>query len=268
MKQIPRPAPDVVAALAELGVDTVTSSMDNLGCRRTFIEGPVARVPGSKICGPALTLRFVPQREDQTGELRLPATESAATAGQQEEEAEKRSALWEVFDYVQPGDVIVVDGRGDMATGCFGEMLMTSFKAQGGVAVVIDACIRDSAQIFNDLRLPVWSVGVTTGGASHMNLLPADVNLPMGCGKVLVNPGDIIMAADGGAIVVPPVLVPHLLEMGSHRDTEEVFIRMKLQEGGALNRYYPLDEVGRREYEEWVSAGRPRAAAGRPEPDE
>ena len=271
MEQIPRPGSDVVAALGELGVDTITSSMDTLGVRRTFIEGPVARVPGSKICGPAVTLRFVPMREDRMGELRLPgmlpadtdpgAANAGAASLQPEEQAEKRSALWEVFDYVQPGDVIAVDGRGDLATGCFGEMLMTYFKAQGGAGVVIDACIRDSAQIFNDLLLPVWSVGVTTGGASHMNLVPADFNLPIGCGKVLVNPGDIIMADDGGAIVVPPVLIPSLLDMGSHRDTEEVFVRMKLREGGALSRYYPMDEKGEREYQAWEAAGRPGVPA-------
>ena len=65
MKEIKRPSPDVIEALRELGTDAVTSTMDMLGVHRTFIEGPVARVPGSKIVGPALTLRFVPQREDQ-----------------------------------------------------------------------------------------------------------------------------------------------------------------------------------------------------------
>ena len=81
---------------------------------------------------------------------------------------------------------------------------MTYFQAQGGAGVVIDAGIRDSVPIFQELKVPVWSTAVTTGGAGHLNLFPADFNLPIGCGKVLVNPGDIIMADDGGAIVVPP----------------------------------------------------------------
>ena len=85
-----------------------------------------------------------------------------------------------------------------------------------------------------------------------MNLFPADVNLPIGCGKVLVNPGDIIMADDGGAIVVPPILVPKVLEIAGEREEHEVFARLKLQQGGALRSYYPFDEQGKREYQEWL----------------
>lgn len=254
MPVINRPKPEVINALAELGTDAVTSTMDALGVHRTFIEGPIARVPGSKIVGSALTLRFVPQREDQMKGYQIPGSGAANEQIEGEEAGEKRSALWEIFDYVQAGDVIVVDGRGDLATGCFGEMLMTYFQAQGGAGVVIDAGIRDSAQIFNDLKIPVWSTAVTTGGAGHMNLFPADINLPIACGKVLVNPGDIIMADDGGAIVVPPLLIPSILEIAGEREEHEVFVRLKLRQGGALNKYYPFNEEGRKEYEEWLAA--------------
>ncbi len=254
MSEIKRPSSAVIEALHELGTDAVTSTMDSLGVHRTFIEGPIARVPGSKIVGSALTLRFVPQREDQMRGYQIPGASSEESGPEGEEAGEKRSALWEIFDHVQAGDVIVVDGRGDLATGCFGEMLMTYFQAQGGVGVVIDAGIRDSAQIFNDLKVPVWSTAVTTGGAGHMNLFPADINLPIGCGKVLVNPGDIIMADDGGAIVVPPRLVPRILEIAGEREEHEVFARLKLREGGALTKYYPFNEEGKKEYEEWLAA--------------
>ena len=253
MYEIERPSPEVVASLQELGTDAVTSTMDGLGVQRTFIEGPIARVPGSKIVGPALTLRFVPQREDQMRGYQIPGASSEDTVVEGEEAGEKLSALWEIFDHMQAGDVIVVDGRGDLATGCFGEMLMTYFQAQGGVGVVIDAGIRDSAQIFNDLKVPVWCTAVTTGGAGHMNLFPSDFNLPIACGKVLVNPGDIIMADDGGAIVVPPRLVPRILEIAGEREEHEVFTRLKLREGGALRKYYPFNEEGLREYHEWLA---------------
>ena len=145
---------------------------------------------------------------------------------------------------VQKGDVIAVDGRGDLSTGVFGEMLMTYFKAQGGAGVVIDAAIRDSRPIFTDLQVPVWSRGVTTGGAGHGNMFPHSFNIPIGCGGVLVNPGDIIMADDGGAIVIPPITIPHLLEIGGARDYKEIFVRKRLSEGGALRSYYPFDAKG------------------------
>ncbi len=251
MSGIKRPTRETIESLYKLGVDAVTSTMDSLGVHRTFMEGPICRVPGSKIVGPALTLRFVPQREDQMRGYVVPGASPEESRPEGEEAGEKRSALWEIMFHVQPGDVIVVDGRGDRATGCFGEMLCTYFMTRGGAGIVTDAGIRDSAQIFNDLKLPVWSTAVTTGGAGHMNLFPQDFNLPIACGKVLVNPGDIIMADDGGAIVVPPILVPRILEIAGQREDQEVFERMKLRAGGELGKYYPLNEEGRREYEEW-----------------
>jgi len=253
MSTIKRPAPEVIEALYELGTDAVTSTMDLLGVHRTFMEGPIARVPGSKIVGPALTLRFVPQREDQMRGYQIPGASPEESGAESEEAGEKTSALWEVMFHVQSGDVIVVDGRGDLATGCFGEMLMTYFQAQGGAGVVIDAGIRDSVQIFEDLKVPVWSTAVTTGGAGHMNLFPADINLPISCGKVLVNPGDIIMADDGGGIVVPPRLVPRILDIAGEREEHEVFMRMRLREGGDLRKYYPFNDEGRKVFEEWLA---------------
>ena len=58
MSSINRPAADVIKALSEIGCDTICSTLDALGIRRNSIVGPIARVPGSKICGPALTLQL------------------------------------------------------------------------------------------------------------------------------------------------------------------------------------------------------------------
>ena len=91
MTDIQRPSQDVIAALSEIGVDTVTSTMEALGVRRTFIEGPVARVQGSKIVGPALTLRFVPQREDLMKGYQTPGEEAVSLSSEGEEEGEKRA---------------------------------------------------------------------------------------------------------------------------------------------------------------------------------
>ena len=253
-KDIKRPSREIIDALSAIGADSVTSTMDGLGVSRTFIEGPIARVPGSKICGPALTLQFLPMREDQMAGFELPTESEASGEYAAEEENEQKSALWEVFEYVQPGDIIVVDGRGDTATGAFGEMLMTYFKGRGGAGVVIDTGIRDSREIFHDVKMPVWSAAVTTGGAGHLNMYPSEFNVPVACGNVLVNPGDIIMADDGGAIVIPPKLAPAIIEIAGERDEHEVFVRMKLGQGGDLNKYYPFNEEGRREYEEWLKA--------------
>jgi len=67
-------------------------------------------------------------------------------------------------------------------------------------------------------------------------------------------PGDIIIADDDGAVVVPIALAPELLKKaGAHHDREE-FIRMKLLQGGDLRKYYPLNDEARVEYEAWQVA--------------
>ena len=255
MTEIRRPPAEIIEALSNIGCDSVCSTLDALGVRRNFIEGPIARVPGSKVVGPALTLQFLPMREDRMANFEIPgmSAQEAKREVEGEESQEKTSALWAVLLETQPGDVIAVDIRGDRPTGCFGEMLMTYFKAHGGAGVVIDGGIRDSRQIFEDLEVPVWSTGVSTGGAGHMNMYPHAFNVPIACGKVLVNPGDIIMADDGGAIVVPPFLAPRIIEIAGARDYKEIFVRQKLREGGDLRRYYPFDEEGQKEYEQWLA---------------
>ena len=67
-------------------------------------------------------------------------------------------------------------------------------------------------------------------------------------------PGDIIVADDDGAVVVPTKLAPELCEKATAHSEWEDFSRMKLEEGGHLRKYYPLNDEARAEYEEWREA--------------
>jgi regulator of RNase E activity RraA len=132
-------------------------------------------------------------------------------------------------------------------------MMLTYFKGQGGVGVVIDGCIRDSAHV-KELDLGLWLRGVTPNFHVQTNIFPFAVNVPIGCGGVLVMPGDIIIADDDGAVVVPIALAPELAKKaGEHHEWEE-FTRMKLLHGGDLRKYYPLNDEARAEYEVWKKA--------------
>jgi regulator of RNase E activity RraA len=145
---------------------------------------------------------------------------------------------------------VVVDARGDLSSGIFGEMMLTYFKGRGGAGVVIDGCIRDYPNV-QKLDLPLWIRGVTPNFHTQTNLMPFAVNVPIAMNNVLVMPGDIIIADDDGAVVVPIKLAPELLKKASeHREWEE-FARLKLAEGGDLRKYYPLREDARAEYEAW-----------------
>jgi regulator of RNase E activity RraA len=80
------------------------------------------------------------------------------------------------------------------------------------------------------------------------------VNVPIACGGVTVVPGDLIVADDDGAVVVPIQLAPELArKAGEHAEWEE-FSRLRLSEGGDLRKYYPLRDDARAEYEAWRAA--------------
>jgi len=233
---ISRPPRAWVEALQAIGAATCCSTLHFMGVRDAFMQGPVAWTRGRALAGPALTLQFMPLREDLygTGEY---------------DDVEKQLHR-HVLYHTQPGDIVVVDARADMRSGVFGEMMLTYFKGRGGAGLVIDGCIRDYPHC-KGLDLGLWIRGVTPNFHTQVSLMPFAVNTPVACGGVTVMPGDIIVADDDGATVVPIKLAQELIEKAStHHDWEE-FSRMKLAEGGSLQRYYPLSDEARPEYEAW-----------------
>jgi regulator of RNase E activity RraA len=82
-------------------------------------------------------------------------------------------------------------------------------------------------------------------------LFPWAYNVPIACSRVLVLPGDIMIADDDGAVLVPAQMASLVLEHTVEHEEWEVFSRQKLAEGGSLKKYYPLNEEGWAEYEAW-----------------
>ena len=234
---IQRPAKELIEGLSGIGSATAAGELARLGIRDPYIQGPVARTPGKSIVGPALTLQFMPKREDQY------AVDEYADP----EKQLHRHALY----HTQPGDIIVVDARADMNSGVFGDMMMTFFMGQGGIGAIVDGCIRDYPKIVKDLDIGLWLRGTTPNFHTQTNIVPFAVNVPIACGDTLVMPGDIIVADDDGATVVPVSLAPELVEKAQTHAEWEEFSRIKLSQGGHLRKYYPLSEEGRAEYEAW-----------------
>ncbi len=233
---IKRPSKELLDGLATIGSATATGELYRLGIRDPQICGPTAWTPGKTMVGPALTLQFMPKREDLYSV---------------DEYAEPELQLHRhVLYHTQPGDIVVVDARGDMASGVFGEMMLTYFMGRGGAGVVIDGCIRDYPAA-KDLGIGLWLRGVTPNFHTQTNIFPFAVNCPVACGDTLVMPGDIIVADDDGIVVVPIDLAPELLAKASEHVEWEEFSRMKLAQGGELRKYYPLSPEAQAEYEVW-----------------
>jgi regulator of RNase E activity RraA len=236
IRDIERPDRYVIESLRRLSSATASGELKRLGIRNPFLQGPISMTPGVSVVGPALTLQFMPLREDL-----YPSSEYVDPEMQLH-----RHALY----HAQKGDVVVVDARGDMTSGVFGAMMMTYFHGRGGLGVVVDGCIRDSAEI-RRLGLGLWLRGVTPNFHTQTNIFPFAVNVPIACGGVTVLPGDIVIADDDGAIVVPATLAADLASKGSEHAEWEEFSRIRLAEGGDLRKYYPLREDARAEYEAW-----------------
>lgn len=233
---IQRPSKELIEGLKEIGSATAVGELYRLGIRDAMIHGVRSWTPGKSVVGPALTLQFMPKREDQYG---------------QDEYADPEKQLHRhVLYYVQPGDIVVVDARGDMSSGVFGEMMLTYCTGRGGLGVVIDGCIRDYPQA-KDLGIGLWLKGTTPNFHTQTNIFPFAVNVPIACGNTLVMPGDLIVADDDGAVVVPIKLAPELLKKASEHHEWEEFSKEKLSQGGDLRKYYPLRADAQAEYEAW-----------------
>ncbi|WP_421726706.1 ribonuclease activity regulator RraA [Bauldia sp.] len=236
-EDITRPPREWVEALQDIGAATASSTLAHMGVRNPFIVGPLARTAGRAIAGPALTLQFMPKREDVYSEDEYAEPELQL----------HRHALY----HTQPGDIVVVDARGDMTSGIFGDMMLTYFKGKGGIGVVIDGCIRDYPNA-KRLDLGLWVRGLTPNFHTQTDLMPFAVNQPIACGGAFVMPGDIIVADDDGAVVVPVALAEEVIAQASEHHGWEGFSRQRLLEGGELRRYYPLSDEARPEYEAWL----------------
>jgi regulator of RNase E activity RraA len=233
---VERPPQAMIDALKHIGSATASGELNRLGYKGCTIIGPTAWTPGTSAVGPALTLQFLPKRADVYDDAEYVAPE--------------RQLHRHVLYQAAPGDVVVVDARGELSCGVFGEMMMTYFKGRGGAGVVIDGCVRDIGAI-KKLGVGLWIRGATPNFHTQTVQFPAAINVPIACGGALVVPGDIIVADDDGVVVVPRAAAPQLVQRaGEHVEWEE-FSRLRLAEGGDLRKYYPLSEEARAEYEVW-----------------
>ncbi len=99
----------------------------------------------------------------------------------------------------KPGDVIVVDGKGDLSNALMGEIMCQQAAALGVAAVVIDGAVRDSVAI-RELGLPVYAAGLNPNGPTKV--APGRLNHPVSVGGVTVRPGDLVVGDADGVTVV------------------------------------------------------------------
>ncbi len=190
-----RVAAEVLAMLHAVSVATLSSQLQRRGYRQLFMQGVAPLRPDLRMAGQAFTLRYIPARED----LEQSAEFNNLTNKQ-------RIAV----ESVGPGDVLVIEARGDTRAGSLGNILATRIKQRGAAGIVTDGAFRDTPAIAA-IDLPTYARG------QHPNISltfhhPVDINVPIGCGGVAVLPGDVVVG-DGEGEVPLRQLERHFLKL-------------------------------------------------------
>jgi regulator of RNase E activity RraA len=226
--------PEALEKLGRVSTATVTTQLLRRGYRSTFVRGLRPTRPDLRLVGYAFTLRYVPARED----VAFNATFDNRTDVQ-------RLAV----ESLGPGDVLVIDARSDLTAATLGDILATRAARRGAAGIVTDGCLRDSPG-FADIDLPVYfrAPHASVRSIAHH---PVDVNLVIGCGGVLVVPGDVLVGDAEGVAVIPAALAEEVAHDAWEQELAETWALERVGEGEPLEGVYPLGEQRRGEYEEW-----------------
>ena len=223
---------DDLAGLAGVSTATITMVLLKHGLRNVWLRGARPLAPGQpRRAGRAFTMRFLPAREDL-------ATPASLASGRS-----TRAAIEEM----PAGSIVVVDAMGTQDAGVFGDILCARMKVRGVAAIVTDGAMRDVAGVLGT-GLPVWCQGVAAP-PSVCGLTFVGWQEPVACGGVAVFPGDVIVADDDGAVVIPTALVGAVIAAGAEQERLEAWIMAEVARGVPLLGLYPPDAETRNRYE-------------------
>ena len=218
-----------IRSLAAVGTNTLAGLMIKIGGMRsrTILGARPLNRANCRFAGPAFTLRNVPVREDLTDRASI---------------VSRKSHLHGTVDRIPAGSVLVIDMRGDNTCGGLGDIMVAALAARGVAGLVTDGAMRDGEAIAAG-KLPVFCNGIAPA-PSNRALFAAGVEEVIGCGGVMVEPGDIVVADPDGVVVVPLHLAAQLAAEGREIEAVEAWIKAQIEAGApAASLYPPNDEI-------------------------
>jgi 5-oxopent-3-ene-1,2,5-tricarboxylate decarboxylase/2-hydroxyhepta-2,4-diene-1,7-dioate isomerase len=233
------------AALSSVSTATLTVQLARRGIRDTFIRGVRPTRPDLRLLGYATTLRYVALREDVRDA-------DAAELNQQKQAVES----------ISPGDVLVIEARGETGAGTIGDILAARVLARGGAGIVTDGGMRDSPAV-GALEIPTY---FRAPHAAVLGLLhyPLERNVPITCGGVLVMPGDVVVGDAEGVVILPAALAEEIAADALEQERREAWALERVKSGESIRGVYPLSPERRADYEAWLAAQPPDVAPGQP----
>lgn len=225
--------------LRQVSTATLSSQLHKRGFHQLVMEGVSPLRPDLRMAGQAFTLRYLPMREDldrsrdfdnRTNKQRL------------------------AIEQVGPGDVLVIDARGDLRGATLGNILTMRVKMRGAAGIVTDGAFRDSPAI-QEIDLPTYAGGAHPNISSTIHH-PIDIAVPIACGGVAVLPGDVIVGDGEAVIVIPRALAEEVARDAYVQERREEFILAKVAAGSSIVGVYPPNDETLREYEAWRMTNR------------
>lgn len=137
----------------------------------------------------------------------------------------------------QEGDMLVVATTAPSTHGMFGDLLASSLQARGVRGLVMDAAVRDTADL-RELGFPVWTRHVSCQGT--VKATPGSVNVPISIDGVTISPGDVICADDDGVVLVERTEAQWALDQSLDRLAKEEATRARLAAGELGVDFYGL----------------------------
>lgn len=199
--RVPGPEAEVVEAFKSIPVaaigDSMSRNVGTLGLRQYH-----ARLD-AVLCGPAVTVRVRP------GDNLM---------------------IHKALMMVQPGDVLVIDGGGDVSQALVGGLMRTTCVARKLAGLVIDGAIRDLCE-WAEEGMPIFARGHTHRGPCKDG--PGEINVPVSCAGMAVLPGDLIVGDADGVIAVPAADAAEILQRSRAHLVKEAAIRESNREGTA-----------------------------------
>ena len=142
----------------------------------------------------------------------------------------------EAVDSILPGEVVIVSTQQSKRNAPWGELLSTAAKSREARGAVVDGLVRDVRKI-EALGFPVYAAGIKPLDSKGRGIV-TDYNIPVECGEVLVNPGDLIIADEDGVVVVPRQVVNEVIRLATEKATRENDSRAELIRGAFLRDVY------------------------------